>query len=91
MDKQEIVLRISVGLMLAGLAIIGYQGFMWLKYGQWLSISLLNLFQYNWGVSQDLLLWSIYGGNWEGLRKLLDFIPVSLTIMASGYLVLITA
>lgn len=68
---------------LAGLAILGWQCFAYLRDGMWTPISLLTIYQHL--VAGELLNWVHRPDSWQGLHKVLSVIPPSAVLMVVGY------
>jgi hypothetical protein len=68
---------LAIGLFFFGVAILGYQIFVFCKSGVWLPISIANMVNSDW-----------LRTNWIGIHKLIEFVPASLSFFAVGWLVL---
>lgn len=61
-------------IMGAGVLVFGFQVFFWLKMGEWPPISLADAFAFaGWEIPQT---------SWRGLQQLLNWLPLSMTLLA---------
>ena len=79
---------LATGLLLTAttvgfLAIVGYQIVMYLKTGSWHPLSVISFLK--WLGSN----WAYNPTNWVGLYKILDFIPLSMAVVITGWLMLL--
>jgi len=84
--KGYVYILIFIGLIFAGLGIFCYQIVTWLMHGYWESISILYPFYTfgNW-------MWAIYPDTWVGLHKILEMIPLSLTSILLGIILMVNS
>ena len=69
--------------LLGGLFIIGMQIFFYLKEGAWNSVSIID------GLVELNLKWAINPQDWLGLWNILDFLPLSVSLLVLGFIILV--
>lgn len=82
---QFLIRSAGVLVVLSGVGVIGFQIFIFLKGGTWISLSMLELMPI---IPGDLAAWLRYPESWLGLHKLvygfLDAMPLSLLALIIG-------
>ncbi len=73
-------------LIINGFGICLYQIYYWLKYAEWNSFSLLFPLSY----ISEIREWVSYPYEWVGVHKILDFLPLSITLLMVGFLFIIS-
>jgi hypothetical protein len=63
-----------------GLGVFGYQIYVYLKQGAWKSISIVTLLEW------FKVEWAGNPSNWFGVYRILDAIPLSLTLFALAFI-----
>lgn len=66
--------------ILASVGIVIYQTYEWLRYGDWIKISVLQLLSF----SEELQSWIYYPTEWVGVHKIFELIPLSLALFLIG-------
>ncbi len=69
------------GIMGAGMLVVLYQIFYYLKEGDWLTISVIDALIY---VQKDPWPWLLYPGDWVGFHNLLQKTPLSVGLAVLG-------
>jgi hypothetical protein len=77
--------RFGIGMIvgLAGLVIFGIQIYSFLRYGTWETCSVVSC----WMSNVNVMLFDFYI-SWEGVYKILDILPLALSLMMVGGLIL---
>lgn len=57
---------------------VGFQLYHLLRYGEWMPISVI------WALQRARVEWALYPGDWIGVYKLLDWLPLSLVSVVVG-------
>jgi len=71
---------LTLGPLLSGAGVFGWQVYSWLSTGDWKSVSLLDFMR--WAGSHPE--WTETPTTWMGLWKLLNWIPLSVTLLLLG-------
>lgn len=71
--------------ILAGVGILGYQAYTFLKYGEWPPLSVIDAAKL---VINNPWLWS--PTDWSGLHWILSKIPTSAALFGVGYVILVS-
>ena len=77
------VIIIGIIFILAGMVLFGYQIFLYLWDGNWHSISLMTLL-----LILEPSPWIRNPETWLGLHKILSIMPLSLTLIVFGFLII---
>lgn len=78
----------GLAVALSGLAVLGYQTFLFLREGEWISYTLLYLAKFlPDGISQ----WAIAPDSWFGVHKILNASPLSGGLLLVGVFIIIVA
>ena len=88
--KENIRFRVIGLLFLAGILVLGFQVFVWLRSGEWLSIP-LGIVMIGLDQNGALALWLSSPGSWYGLHEALMWIlnlPLSLVLIGSSLIML---
>jgi len=84
-DTNEIAFAIfMLGFFLGPIGIVGWQIYEYLRHDIWNSVSVVSALQWL-GVK-----WAIVPTDWVGLHRILEWTPMSLTLVAIGVLILVT-
>lgn len=93
-------LHLAIGFLviLSGVGVFFYEAYLWLKYGEWAGVSLLNLLAWlsdcgepsgdnflRWiELHKSGCLWVYHPQSWIGPHKLLDFVDLTLFLIVLG-------
>lgn len=70
--------------VMGGLGIVGYQCFLWLRFGEWIKIPASTI------IPLKLVGWAYMGSEWLGIKKIVIWItelPLSLFVFIVGFLI----
>lgn len=82
-DSSDIVKAIYVVvLMLGGVCVLGWQGYHYLRYNEWISVSLITALEIM------NIRWAFNPTDWLGLYNVLKAIPLSVTMFVVGWVTL---
>ena len=92
MDDDRIfsgfLIWVGLAVSLSGLAVLGYQTFLFLRDGEWISYSLLYLVKI---LPNGILLWARDPDSWFGLHKILNDLPLSGDLLLVGSCIIFVA
>jgi hypothetical protein len=71
---QSVRMTIGTVMIVAGIGIFGLQCYSWLRSGEWMSVSLIDLWPNSESFRQD----------WRGLYKMFNAIPSALVLFVLG-------
>ena len=74
----------ALGLLLGGLCVFGWQAYQYLRFNEWISISIISALEWM------NIRWALYPVDWTGLHSILKAIPLSVTMLVAGWMVLMS-
>lgn len=91
-DRQDVlfaqaVVLLGIGILLCGLAVVGYQCFFWLRDGVWTPIEIHTIWQMLSWPEPNFTNFKWVGFEWIGVQKLVVIflgIPVSVVLILTG-------
>jgi hypothetical protein len=84
-DKDDLVKFLTaLALIFGGLGIVGWQVYEYLRYNTWNSASVITALQWM------KIHWAMNPTDWIGLHNILSMTPLSLTMIAIGWMVVMS-
>ena len=84
-DKDDLIkFLVCLAFIFGGLGVVGWQVYEYLRYNTWNSLSVINAMQ--WMKIQ----WALNPADWIGLYNILCMIPLSLTMIVIGWMVVMS-
>ena len=75
---------LGAAFLLSGVGVFVYQIYEWLRYGEWVPMSILWLLNFHEGLQS----WVYYPTEWVGVHTALGWVPLSLTLFLLGIVIL---
>lgn len=81
-DKIQAATALS--LLLGGICVFGWQAYQYLRFNEWVPLSIISALEWM------NIRWAVYPVDWIGLHGILKAIPLSITMLVVGWMVLMS-